>query len=670
MKYWDEGEKKMIKVPKGAGFTSGALVRPIAPSNKQTKTVSNIKGVPIKTAHAILNRCKEIILTGSVDYSVERSNTTCDGPTSSTKTWTSESGPNGCPPGTCKDTSGSITIECVSQKQTTTMGISGSINMTAYRYRQLSDIWNNPTPLDLSLNYFYGNVENKALLRKMSFPYCIPLSSGVTGAPLPSIEVIAEYDKQTKLSSACLVYPESNNSILSATHEENLKKITLSATNCDKSSEIAYGLGADPFDLEALRYPDGVFRFFNTNEVYLAPTSHTGPSLGCRFYNNGWDFGTLGSESPEAYYTNDCKPYKQNFPNYKMTWKSTGIKKTISGSCGLNFDGVGRYDTDEAEECKCDSECTSCTPNYGTLKLVCDCQPRCIPEPVIVDDRVVETNPCKGERKADCDAIWGLGFSIAKYYAVNTAVAAVPLSAKAETKTEDLSIFGSGYIIDEPSAASFGIPIYFVEPGKPSDTSITKYESKEIGTLTLKCEGWETEIPLWTIFTITKATTCAGFSSGYGFNIFNRSVKSTPTVFCAGCTDDDEDRCCAAGGCGGIEGEQKCCESQYCGIDDPCGYAFKTTNVGGECEGNKSTTCAGSCEFSTGEDCGCCGCVIDEEDEYCDVVCPPFKKCAPYKLIKDFSESGLGCYGDAYQEDIHKATVDLTLEFKLFTEME
>jgi hypothetical protein len=30
----------------------------------------------------------------------------------------------------------------------------------------------------------------------------------------------------------------------------------------------------------------------------------------------------------------------------------------------------------------------------------------------------------------------------------------------------------------------------------------------------------------------------------------------------------------------------------------------------------------------------------------------------------------LGCYGDAHEEDKHEASVNLTLEFKLFTEME
>lgn len=675
MKYWDEGEKKMIEVPKGAGFTSGALVRPIAFSDKaETSKYSNLKGVPIKTAHAILNRCKEITLKGSVDYSVKRSNKRCDGPTSSTMTWTSESGPSGCPPGYCTDTSGSTTITCISEKQTTTMGLSGSIDMTAYRYKQLSDIWDNPTSLDLSLNYFYGSVENGALLRKMSSSYCDPIESGFTDVPLPTVEIIAEYEKQTKLNSGCLVYPESNNSIMSATQEENLKTKTLTIKNCDpNSSATYYNLAVTPFDLYTIRYPDGVSRSYNW--PYLAPSLHSGPSLGCRFSGNGWDFGELGSESPETYYTdNDCKDKGQNFRNYKMNWKSTGIKKTISGSCGLGFEGVDRYDRTQGK-CECDSSCESCTTDHGELKLVCECQPMCNDQDY---SGGFDEKPCKGERKEQCDAYWGFEFSIGKYVGVEIpveeyvfdSVAPVPLSAKAETKTEDLNLFGGAYISEaegldlQQTYNHFGIPIYFSEPETRPDTSITRFESKQIGTLTLKCESWTSQIPLWTLFAISKATTCAGFSGDGGYNFILRSVTDIPSKGCNGCDGADYQSCCSPQGCSGYGYENPCCKSQLCGIDDPCGYAFNTTKFGKECAGNALITCAGSCQ-PRDDDCGCCGC---GEEPYCEVICPPYISCAPYELIKGFD--ALGCYGDAHEEDTHEASVNLTLEFKLFTEME
>lgn len=240
MTYWDDIQKKVVQVPKGTGFTSGALVRPIAFSDKATKLpdgaalydeqgimyACKLNDVPIKTAHAILNRCKEISLTGSVDIQLTRKNKRCNGPETSTMKWTSERGPEGCPPGDCVDVSGELTTTCISEQKTTVLKLAGDIEMTAYRHKQLSDIWSEPKTLDLSGNYFYGSSENSAFLRKIAYTNCETTGDSAIEKLIPAtIEKIAEFERQTKLSSGCLVYPETNASILLATQANNLKSV-------------------------------------------------------------------------------------------------------------------------------------------------------------------------------------------------------------------------------------------------------------------------------------------------------------------------------------------------------------------------------------------------------------------------------------------------------------
>ena len=239
--YWNG---KNVKIPEGAGFTSGALVRPLVFSTlasqlpdgsgsefssggARTHYAHTLVGVPVNIAHAILNRCKSVSLSGSINYSVERSTKKCDGPTSSKCSWTSEINV-GCPPGNCMDTGGSITISCVSAKQTTKVALAGNINATAKRYRQLTDIWSGkPISLDTSLNYLCGTSANNVSLYKITEPLCYPNGGGPFN-PVPKVNKIAKYDVQEKLSSGCLVYPHANANFLTTSLGENLKETSIS----------------------------------------------------------------------------------------------------------------------------------------------------------------------------------------------------------------------------------------------------------------------------------------------------------------------------------------------------------------------------------------------------------------------------------------------------------
>ena len=694
IKYWQEANKdagieaEMIEIPKGAGFTSGTLVRPVAFTDKAEElkngslNASNmrshiLRAVPMKTAHAILNRCKEILLTGSVNYSVERTNKECSGGKSSKYEWEEEA-VTGCPPGSCEDIGGSITLSCASTKLTTKVLLDGDISMTAYRYKQLKDIWDKPETLDISGNYLEGRQGEYVGYFKVSNSSCEAISSAPTKLPIPQIEQLAKFEKQTKLSSGCLTYPSTNSSMLNATLEDNLKMEEISADNC-KNAVTQYGLETI-YRTEVNYYynysysnifPSGVDQFDNI----ICPKLASGPSLRANFLGIGWDFSGVGKDGPEDAYSKDCSDKDiTNFYNYKGKWNSTGITRTIEdGECPLGISGLSRYDADaeSVEDCKCDDACEDCKKNYGDVRLVCDCQPMCTPVPN-------KGNPCKdGEIKGGCDGTYQITMEIGKYVGVEIDpenqyhnVAAIPLSAKMDTKTEDLTIWWRGEF-NQPDANGISLDrnlgFYLnqasAKNSNPKDNSVTRWENKEIGTLTIVCDDWSMGVPLWGQVGVAKETTCKGTKSGY--NTYSTS-KNAGNTGCIGCDEDsDKPDCCTNGadGCGGSGGgPDGCCNSDPCGIDDPCGYAVLAIG-GAEC---RPPDCGGECSDQDNNECGCCGCEF-EAGTSCE-ICDPYVTCKPFKVISNYEE--MGCYGDAHEEDKHEAEVNLTLEFKLFTKTE
>jgi hypothetical protein len=185
------GDDLVIDIPKGIGFTSGALIRPLRftesaepmkngyystfgsgfgglkegqpiPTNR-LHHAHILKSVPLETAHKIINCCKEIVLTGSVSHSIERNSIKCkdwlgnEGPDKSEAKQTGEMMFSPCPPGTCTDVSHTFTVQCLSSKQTTTISLDGDLEMTAYRYKQAADVWEEKEKqktLDISGNAF------------------------------------------------------------------------------------------------------------------------------------------------------------------------------------------------------------------------------------------------------------------------------------------------------------------------------------------------------------------------------------------------------------------------------------------------------------------------------------------------------------------------------------
>ena len=696
MKYWEDdgaGGGELIEIPKGAGFTSGALVRPVAFTDKANEPIKDgsmnsrylrshtLKAVPMKTAHAILNRCKEMSLTGSVNYSVERQNKECSGVKESKYEWTSEQNV-GCPPGSCVDTGGTITLSCASTSQTTKITIAGDIDMTARRHKQVTDIWDEPKALDISGNYFSGSSSDKATYMKISESVCDAIIDSIpTPLPIPQVEQIALGEQQMKLNSGCLTYPITSSAMLHATLEENLKTKVIDVENCSYAatdySLMDNYLQQTNFNYNyfySAAYPGGVRQFDLFDSVMIRPEFASGPSLVALFNNNGWDFSGIGYGGPEDAYSRDCKGGEgTNFYNYKGKWNSTGITMTLAGSCPQGMSGLDRYDTSTVG-CVCDDSCEDCKSNYGELRMRCDCLPMCTPYPNTA-------NPCsKGASKAKCDAVYTVFMEIGKYVGVEILpefqyynTAAVPLSTAMDTKNknEDLTLWWNAEIAqldpdDAIGSTSRSLPFYLNEESannvKPQDNSTTRWEAKEVGTLFIKCDDWSTETPLWGVYPITKETTCKGIKSGSNYYTTSEDAGIQYCGDCAGNPNGED--CCDPSGCAGKSGgPEACCNTVLCGISDPCNYSVTSVDSRPACN---QPSCSGACT-EIGPYCGCCNCGGDDEDGDC-APCPPATTCAPLNIKSNYEE--MGCYGDAHEEDIVKASVNLTLEFKLFTEME
>jgi hypothetical protein len=702
MNYWDDEEEEIIEIPKGAGFSSGTMVRPVAFTEKaepipdgmlyfnydSTKMYSHtLSRVPLETAHAILNRCKEISLTGGLSHVIKRENMKCTGVEKSTFevldevfTGCAEAG-YPCGKGTCVDLNGyKIELSCASSKKNTDLTLTGDIDMTAYRHKQMAEIWAEDTPpkiLDISGNYFRGSLNESILYSRISSAACLEYgrdSASPVIIPPPKIEQIAKFEKQTKLSSGCLAHIGTNKSILSADLGENLAKEIAYIDGCNKAynsftlktgNKYPSNVGYDnPY------YPSGV----RTDSHYTCPDIDSGPRLRAFFDGNGWDDSKIGLDEPEDLYTHECKEGEdENYPLFKSKWISTGIESTVSGDCVLGLRGLDRYDLEPPKgPCDCinGGECADCKTYHGKLAVVCACEPMCSPAYPQED-----YNECPDMKKV-CEGNFRVDMEIGKYVGakVNSGYynAAVPLLSKMGTAgfysggsedTENLTLWWYG-IVDRISRYTVNtylsersFQIYpnkqSADKNKPSDNSIYRYESLEVGVLTVRCEEWSIEVPLYTVLEIAKEKTCKGSASSFGSNAFYRTTDAGQK-FCKGCTEEEEPDCCGTGGgCGGPGDEPDgCCNVLPCGINDPCGYSVIAIDSRDACEAN----CDGGCADCGNDKDTCCG--DDEEIPTC-----------AYAVISELEP--MGCYSsEAYKEDVHTAEVKLTLEFKLFKEME
>lgn len=721
---WSEEKKELQEIQEGAGFTSGALVRPIAFSDKAEKKIENgiwfesqesflyphvLEGVPIKTAHAILNCCKEISLTGSIDWSITRKSKECSGVQSSTYEWT---GSNlvGCPPGTCETTGYTIDLSCLSTQQESKLTVKGEIDLTARRHKQVVDFFGEGEPkfLDISGNWFYAGPSDEAAYLKISNAVCSSETNSIAiELPIPTIEQLAVAEKQEKLSSGCLTYPATSDAMVRAGQGSALKGKELTIENCTEAY-MHYNLSPDAVAAATTQfffystggnngvayYPGGVLSrngFAQSGDDYIRPEIISGPSLAAMFNHYGWDFGGVGREGPENLYEKECTPDETtNFYKYNGVTKSTGITLTHEGDCPL-FPETDRFNLDDpVPDCQCDDDCSQCKPSYGKTRLHCECAEMCTSLTQPNDNK-----PCGSGAPSKCDCVYFANLRVGKYVATKAdapdpdlppsydAIASVPLGAKMEAgATEDLTIWWNASFAHPllPDGSYLGSPTIHKEimvllNQESADSardfllyiygSSIKYETRNVGSMTIKCEDWSVSFPLVAVLNIEKETTCEGVAQGA--NYYTTS-KNAGTTYCVGCEYEYEVCCGANAGCGGnSDVSDGCCDEEICDISDPCGYAVSSVDSR-KCE---QRPCGGTCFepfwWSGLEDCGCCNCSYDPEIDGCD-PCPEYTVCPPSKVISDFEP--MGCYGDAHEEDEHEASINLVLEFKLFKEME
>ena len=749
MKYWESKINNTQSIPKGIGFTSGALVRPIAFSDKAvpiqdgyrgveqdagwwdfSTAYSNsiigraqiLRGVPLSTAHQIINCCKEIVLTGTIDRSITRKNKKCttwdgspDGPDKTQRKWAGEQ-LVGCPPGSCRNIGGKTELQCASSQLTTTMKLSGKFDMTAYRHKQVSKIWakkEGQNTLDISGNSFLGCLEDAALT-KWSASTCEPAEdSGPNPViPDPTIKQVYTYERQTKLSSGCLAYPYTNNSMIIRDEEDNLKTQDLDIALCEPDTGKTYyflnGTAQLPRPLSGSwwlppSYPGGtLFRSEYNSDTAVRPLYESGPRLQCYFHGVGWDHSKVGKDGPEVpWEKDDCGNNPVNFHDWKMEWNTTGIKTTVDGLCGLGFGNVDNYDN-KLNTCECEGEtCGKCMKVLGDLKLTCQCQPKC---GTLSHN---SENPCsdghKNKNEKSCDGVYGISFTIGKYVGVHDdsydsdsygktetyRVSPVPLSTKAESGAkEDLTMWFSGYVSDiipyYGGTSDLEVGLYAnensadIELRRLKENSVVRYEKRNVGALTVLCGDWNNAFPLWVILRIQKETSCKTPPSSWRVE-YNRRCSSmnmqggyelgAPRKQCNECQDG---ACCDEGGCAGVAGQDPCCNDVTCGVDNPCALAISCNGNPQACDENQEITCDATCApiDSSGE-CGCCGCsyaACDHSDDDCFTCCPDYVSCNPFQMLEEYED--LSCYGEALEEEKHEMTLDLQIEFKLFTEME
>ena len=748
------GDDLVIDIPKGIGFTSGALIRPLrfieSAEPMKNGYYSNFSGfgglkegqpipatrihhahilesVPLETAHKMINCCKEIVLTGSVSHSIERNSKKCkdwggsEGPDESEAEVKGEEQVSPCPPGTCSPIDRTFKAKCLSSKQTITISLDGDLKMTAYRYKQAADVWKEKEKqktLDISGNAFFGSLE-EAALRKFTRPDCLFKDAGsLQQQPLPdpTLKQVYVFQKQTKLSSGCLPYPITNNSMLVASEDDNMKSSRFENPDCETNTAIQYNFlesTASPFIERTSGYGSSIpsnltlcyeggqllRSYFNNEDTFVRPLHVSGPSLFCSFNGIGWDYSQIGKETPETLWEKDECASKQwgfHHKDWKMTWNSTGLKTTFSGKCPQGFAPLDRYDR-KPNTCECPSELEDCGSDWGELKLICECQGPCIAP----SDG---TNACQGPmlistEKESCDGTYGITFAIGKYVGHPTEfsglyeTAPVPLITKVDGEPkEDLTLWFSGFISDVlpyyfySQEASLGGAIFInsetADKNKPEDNSIHRYEKKQAGTLTIKCEDWQDTAEIWVVLKIEKETECTTppvpnvgpFLSNGGLNVQSALELGDPSKSCNECGTKagQTQYCCSTGGCNGVADSLPCCNDSSYVIDDPCAISFSVSGAKKTCDDNKKTNCGGQCilesDESWAEECGCCQCSASEEDDDCAAdPCEPFEGCEPPQYTQF---ENLSCYGSAHEEDKHQFTLDLTIEFKLLTEME
>jgi hypothetical protein len=729
---------EIIKCSAGPGFTSGGLARP-APWPEEgymlvTEDIANMckLSVPVAVAHAILHRTKEITLDAQLENKSTRTGTNCSGSSSLNTSWSTSYLIGGCPPSSCKNKSYSNTLTCTSKIESGTITIKGDFSMTAYRYKDVSDIWDNPRTSDISPNYFFGSHTKAPAVYKTTstgcsyddyencnYGDCYPCKG--PNPPLPRVEQLLPLEKQTKLGAGCLSYRTTNSNMFHGLLEKNLLGKTVSAPNCTKASED-YGLTSDPAVLFSLLQYSDYWEGFSPGGFrgpLGPPAIINGPELECHFVGTGYDASSQGGNIFQDVPC-DCNDYEGSGsprPNYqipKASYVGTGITTKLSGVCFPGAgDYVGHFDNDivfpAEDECGCPSDGNNCSSNLGPLRLSADCVAQC---PTCEKDEYgdclggdfrvgfAQKNPCSSTSPQKSDQYWRSSLKVGKYVigkqwekawdgGIIDASRAVPIPLSA-TKTEDLAFWPSF------SAGDYGgaFPGVYASqtflnrllardassgnPRLQSDSTRT-VEVRNIGQITFKCDDWTDSHSLYGLVMTNKAQECKGYTpSDLDNGSWGHSVsasKSTPYRSCMDCSELENDTCDAPKGCNGVESEQNCCRASAGGRRGrPCAESWTSSFESSNDPCADNNDCAGTCYSGPGDDDCECNCDFNPDDDEGECghlsPCPDFASCEGFKILKPF-EGKLGCANNNYiGTETVTTSLNLTFEFKLFDEME
>jgi hypothetical protein len=578
-----------------------------------------------------------------------------------------------------------------------------------------------PVELDLSDNYFRGSNakkgNNKYIVQSLGCEGYAGQDSARRAVDdliyLKAKQVGKDSTAATELDAGCLVVDYYDTDLIARDMGSLLLKSKLNLKGCVDGGVIVKSYG------EFLRDPRTGQWFDQIGTNPFAPKFVTsGPSLSA-IYTAGLAEYVGTSDFEKIYQDRPCSSKEEQvFRGPAGSSISTGITFSMDGDCierGLRsdnyrYDGVNYENADAAARKNCpDNGCCLPCSTYipqGVDALPCEKSKQCYP---------YDTSALKVPRKSGsdystatkgCGVPWQLQFHIGNYAETNLIglntehngykiffEMPLPLSTYKKNQDDiDLNIafsFSSsrplpqsgGNPYDWDSSLDFGrygqeIPLVttskaYADYWATFSPSLAN-ESKKVGTLTLKSGQWSSNVPLWTLYSTAKKSSCIGsYVSEIGEGGANWIMACTRKTISI-CKDDCE--CCfGRDGCGSPTGKTECDEIEFC---EPkiCSYSYKSSY---KVECNDLTNCGGcqSLPFGNERNCACCKCECDgpydfyNEEGFNDCCiyndpCPAQPK-QPATVV---SGGGLlGCFGDGMEQDTFSTNINITLEFVPFT---
>jgi hypothetical protein len=651
-----DNQKVDIKVKGGAGFSGPYQYRPSKFGNGTNQAitedavinerpVSSIS-IPVATAHQILNCTRKISFTASFSHESKRKTVKCNGNDKATVTENSFFAKGSICQYAWAATKRVTTYACESAQETGTAKISGDIEGSMSRYKEMTSLWEKvPEQLDLSANCYIGSNAKKAMQHAViTSVACNCEHDCPDSQDFAKAKLLGERVEVTKLDASCAVVPRLDADLIRRNQGDNLLASKLGNPNCqNEEGLVSRGL----YSLPALS--SGIKDFTS------------GPSLTARYVSTLYDFVGSGNEE-RVYQDNKCgQGQVEVFRSPTADTIPTGLKLVRTGSdCGL-FDGMMSYDYILPLTCFRElSDPPVCSDFIDNVKwgFPCEYSKQCYDDDYCSHPSGSDLN--KATR--DCSVSYRLDLHIGNYVDTNGPIyqngalkyyaeSPIPLSIyKKQGEVQDVNIcfiFSEDFDIQQSKMnveAGGRLPLISTCKEWHNANKSGNQEVAEAGTLTLQHEDWSQEIKLWTLHDPSQKESCDGVNGGTGWI----KVPGAAVPYCDFF----------------ISGEEKGCFPEKC--------VLSVSDTRTPWQPKPPDCCDNCCPGEYAEEyykcgCGCnCNCVEYLDGGYAD----PCSSSAGPQPEGSVTSSGfpLGCYGTAQDLEELTTKLDITLKFESFTE--